>query len=169
MISIDFCRRMAAYNGWMNDKLYAAAAQLDDEARKRDRGAFFGSIHGTLDHLLYGDEAWMRRFTGRSLDGLSIPEALFDDFALMHQQRTALDRRIVDWVEGLTPEWLASDFRYYSLAYRGTFVRPAWLLVAHMFNHGTHHRGQVTTLLMQAGIDPGVTDLPAMPDLPPPV
>ena len=155
---------MAAYNRWMNEKLYACAAQLSDAQRKEDRGAFFKSVHGTLNHLLYGDLAWLYRFTGRSLEGLDPGAGLYDDFERLQQRRLELDAELSDWAAGLTPQWLDADFTYYSQAYAAHFTRPAWLLVVHLFNHETHHRGQITTLLSQLGIDVGATDLPVMPD-----
>lgn len=155
----DHYQLMARYNQWMNGKLYACAEPLGDAARRRDLGAFFGSVHGTLDHLLYGDSAWMGRFTGAS----SLPvlgETMHADFDAMRAARQALDERIVAWSASLTDAWLARDFTYNSSVDNRTRTLPAWTLVTHMFNHQTHHRGQVTTLLKQLGADPGVTDLP---------
>ncbi|MGH8444244.1 MAG: DinB family protein, partial [Solimonas sp.] len=153
MISVDYCRLFSAYNGWMNERLYAAAASLSDAERKADRGAYFKSIHSTFNHLLYGDTAWLYRFTARSLDGLRPDASRYDDFAALRGRRAELDAELRIWAETVTPEWLAADFNYYSQVYRTSYVRPAWTLVAHLFNHQTHHRGQITTLLSQAGID----------------
>jgi uncharacterized damage-inducible protein DinB len=156
---------MARYNQWMNRKLYAACAQLSDAQRKEDRGAFFGSIHATLNHLLYGDTAWMRRFSGRPLDGLHARMEFHPDLEALRAMRELFDKEIIAWAEGLTPDWLAADFSYTSIADGITRTRPAWLLVTHLFNHQTHHRGQIATLLSQFGVDVGVTDLPAMQSL----
>ena len=156
---------MARYNRWMNQRLYAAAAQLSDAQRREDRGAFFKSLHGTLAHLIWGDRVWLARFTGQSIEGMSPKAGLEDSFDALRARREALDAELLAWVDGLRPEWLAADFRYFSLALQAHFTRPAWTLVTHLFNHQTHHRGQVTTLLMQFGIDPGITDLPAEPEL----
>jgi uncharacterized damage-inducible protein DinB len=165
MLSPDYCRLFTAYNAWMNDRLYAAAATLGDAERKADRGAYFKSIHNTFNHLLYGDTAWLYRFTGRPLDGLAPGATLHEDYAALRVRRAELDAELKDWVETVTPEWLAADFSYYSQISRTSHVRPAWTLVAHLFNHQTHHRGQITTLLSQAGVDPGITDLPMVPEL----
>ena len=81
----------------------------------------------------------------------------------MRARRVALDRELIDWVEAITPDWLAADLTYYSRASNASFTRPAWTLVVHLFNHQTPHRGQATILLTQAGVDIGVTDLPALP------
>lgn len=153
-------RLMALYNRWMNDKLYACCAELGDDDRRRDRGAFFRSIHGTLDHLMYADLAFLARFGGRPEDVPELGRELFADFAAMRRARLRLDADILAWVETLSPAWLAAPFTYTSKVDGVTRSLPAWVLVAHMFNHQTHHRGQVTALLKQAGVDPGITDIP---------
>lgn len=165
MITPAYGRLMATYNRWMNEKLYAAAATLDEVRRQSDRGAFFKSLHGTLEHLIWADTAWLYRFTGRSIEGLAPGSGLYDDFAALRARRRELDAEIETWAAGLDEDWLRRDFSYHSLAYARSYTRPAWVLVTHFFNHQTHHRGQATTLLMQFGIDPGVTDLPVLPEL----
>lgn len=156
---------MAHYNQWMNQQLYAHCADLADIDRKVDRGVFFKSIHGTLNHLLYGDRAWMGRFTQQPYYAPNVGQDLYDDFAELRQARENMDQQILDWAAYLTPQWLNQPYEYVSNLYQQTRILPNWLLVTHMFNHQTHHRGQLTTLLSQLGIDPGVTDLPWMPDL----
>lgn len=165
MISPAYARTMAAYNRWMNDRLYQTCAGIPDAERKRDRGAFFRSVHGTLNHLLYGDRAWMSRFLGRDLGWNGPADELYAEFEPLRQARADLDRTIEAWAATLAPEWLAADFSYTSRIDGKTRTFPASTLVAHMFNHQTHHRGQLTTLLSQQGIDPGVTDLPWLPGL----
>lgn len=155
---------MARYNQWMNQKLYALCSELSDEARKADRGAFFKSIHGTLTHLLYGDRTWMERFTQTSYPSLELGQGLDQDFTALHQARIAMDYTILQWATTLTPDWLNQPFEYTSNIDKQTRCFPTWLLVTHMFNHQTHHRGQITTLLSQLGLDPGITDLPWLPD-----
>lgn len=161
---------MAAYNRWMNERVYAACAPIPDAERKRDRGAFFKSIHGTLNHLLFGDRAWLGRFLGADRNDPSgrfyaprTDAILFEDFDALRAERAWLDEEIARWAAGLTETWLAADFTWTSGIDGKTRTFPAWLLVTHMFNHQTHHRGQLTTLLSQLGIDPGATDLPWMP------
>lgn len=165
MITPDYARLMAAYNGWMNLRLYAACASIADDERKRDRGAFFKSIHGTLNHLLYGDRSWMSRFLGRDLGWKGPADELYADFGELRRAREELDRVIVQCAAGITPAWLSEDFTYTSKIDGRRRTLKAWVLVSHMFNHQTHHRGQLTTLLSQPGIDPGVTDLPWLPAL----
>ena len=155
---------MAAYNRWMNQKLYAICAEIPDEERKANRGAFFQSIHGTLNHLLYGDIAWMGRFTEQPIPS-SISQELYADFATLRQVREATDAQIEAWAAELSSEWLNQPFSYTSNVDGETRCLPTWVLVSHMFNHQTHHRGQLTTLLSQLGYDPGITDLPWLPAL----
>jgi uncharacterized damage-inducible protein DinB len=154
---------MARYNRWMNRKLYAICANIADADRKKDLGAFFKSIHGTLNHLLYGDRAWMGRFTGQPFVTV-IGQELYADFAELRRERENTDAAILTWSENLDPQWLAADFTYTSSVDGKTRVLPAWMLVTHLFNHQTHHRGQVTTLIKQLGHDPGETDIPWMPE-----
>ena len=163
MISPVHAQTMAAYNRWMNERLYELCAGIPESERKRDRGAFFRSVHGTLNHLLYGDRAWMSRFTGRDLGWRGPADELYADFAELRAARVRLDRLIEDWAARLDAQWLAAGFTYTSRIDGGTRTLPAWLLATHLFNHQTHHRGQLTTLLAQLGIDPGVTDLPWLP------
>lgn len=160
---------MARYNRWMNEKIYAAGERLSDEDRKADRGAFFKSIHSTLNHLLWADQTWLGRFTqGTSLEKIypkaSVGVDLYSDWEELKAARMAMDKDIEAWAASVKPAWLQNDFTWHSGITKSTRTKPAWILATHLFNHQAHHRGQVTTLLMQRGIDPGVTDLPMMPD-----
>lgn len=162
MIDNAYCSTMAEYNQWMNERLFSTCASLSDHQRKEDRSAFFGSVHRTLNHILYGDLAFMSRFTGTPD---SVPELgvdLHDDFQELRQVRSALDTRICDWAQSLTAEWLGEDLTYKSMVDGVTRTVPRWILVTHMFNHETHHRGQITTLLSQMNVDMGTTDIPFM-------
>jgi len=165
MIDANYCQTLARYNQWMNQRLYTCCAELSDVERKRDRGAFFQSIHGTLCHLVYGDRAWMGRFTEQPFYAPQAGQALYADFAELRRARELVDQQILLWSANLTADWLAASYEYVSHLYQQTRILPNWLLVTHMFNHQTHHRGQLTTLLTQQGLDPGITDLPWMPQL----
>ena len=155
----------ARYNRWMNDKLYTLAATLSDEARKRDCGAFFKSIHGTLNHLLVADRIWLARFKGISApDGFlapggirSLDQELYANFADLRRERALTDSELSTWVAELSSDRLATSLVFVRHGQR--LEAPLWSVVAHVFNHQTHHRGQITTLLTQQGCDPGVTDL----------
>ena len=174
MTSVDQYQALARYNAWMNEKLYATAGALSDAERRRNVGAFFRSIHGTLNHLLLTDRAWLWRFTGdarvaQSCDaaGKPIPmtgrldQELYADFDELRRERARTDADITAFADALAPERLAEEIAYRTTA--GVEQRHVlWWAVTHFFNHQTHHRGQVTTMLMQAGHDPGVTDLIAL-------
>lgn len=160
---------MAKYNQWMNDKFIAALEGQSDEALSKDRGAFFGSILGTLNHIITADLAWLWRMKTAlepvelaSLGDFPMPSLqepnMFDNFVDYTMARQKLDRIIVNFIDNLEEEVLAAPFNY---------VRPngekyrkiLGLVLCHFFNHQTHHRGQGTTLLSQIGIDIGPTDL----------
>ena len=167
MIAPGYARTMAAYNRWQNESIYGGADRLTDAQRKEPRGAFFGSIHGTLNHLLWGDRAWMARFdksipppTGRRPAKSTTQHADWDE---LKEARAAFDEVIIDWASKLDPSWLEGDLTYYSTAAGREITRPVGYLVTHFFNHQTHHRGQVHCLLTQLGVKPGDTDLPFMP------
>jgi uncharacterized damage-inducible protein DinB len=163
MIAPSYCQVMARYNRWMNERLYALLANIDDGERRRDRGAFFGSMHGTLNHLLWGDRMWLGRFIE---DPCTVPAFGVDmvaDFGELAREREITDRKILDWAGNVTPAWLAGALVYTSRVDGRTREMPRSVATMHFFNHGTHHRGQLTTLMKQAGCDPGITDLPWLP------
>jgi uncharacterized damage-inducible protein DinB len=163
MITPDYVRTMASYNRWQNRNLYGAADSLSEEARKLERGAFFGSIHGTLNHLLFGDQMWMSRFAGTAKPkAAGIPQSpgMYESWDDLKRERAAFDEVIIGWAEKLDAAWLAGDLTWFSGASKREVTKPKALLVAHMFNHQTHHRGQVHCMLTQAGVRPGDTDLP---------
>lgn len=158
---LDQCRALARYNRWMNDKIYAVAAELSDEERKRDLGAFFRSVHGTLNHLLLADRVWLGRFGAMPpLQIGSLADELFADFSELRRERATTDAIVGVFVDDLTAEKLTETLSYKRGA--GVAEHPLWFAVLHMFNHQTHHRGQITTLLSQLGRDPGMTDLIAL-------
>jgi len=163
----EYARILAAYNRWMNDKIYAASAKLSDEERKRDVGAFFESIHGTLNHLLLGDRLWLGRFIGVPFVVKALNQELYTDFDELRAERTKTDEDIIAWANSLSDAEFDGQMSYMSTVNPQLRTYPFWVAVTQLFNHQTHHRGQVTTLLMQQGIDPGVTDLIWLPDLRP--
>jgi len=161
MITPAYCRTMAAYNTEMNRRFYAAAATLDDAARRRPCGAFFGSLHGTLCHLVWGDTMWMSRFDGGTPPPVKLPESprMIEDFATLRTTREALDARIESWAAGIEQPALDGDLTWFSGAAGREVRRAMSLLVMHFFNHQTHHRGQAHALLTAAGASTGDTDL----------
>jgi uncharacterized damage-inducible protein DinB len=165
MITHEYCDLMARYNQWINARLYAVCAGFPDAERRRDRGAFFGSMHPTLNHLLWGDRMWLGRLVDIPCTAPAFGADMFDDFDQLGQERQATDRALLEWAVGVTPEMLASTIEYRSMVDGKTRRLPAAVAAVHLFNHGTHHRGQLTTLIKQAGRDPGATDLPWLPGL----
>lgn len=161
MLSLEGCRTLARYNAWQNASLYAAAGTLDEAARRAPRGAFFGSIHATLNHLVWADRMWLSRL-GRGAapgGGIAGSVALYPEWEALCAARRALDAEILDWAEALSEGDLAGDLSWYSGATGQDMARPRALCVLHMFNHQTHHRGQVHAMLTAAGEMPGPTDL----------
>lgn len=163
MIAPEYCQVMARYGRWMNERLFARLAALDDAERKRDRGAFFGSMHETLNHLLWGDRIWLGRFLDTPCAVADYGRGMYDSFDVLAREREATDRDMLQWAANVTPEWLRNTVRYTSRVDGRTREMPGSIAAMHLFNHGTHHRGQLTTLMTQAGIDPGPTDLPWLP------
>lgn len=172
---IEHIALMATYNQWMNRKVYDAAAALTHAQLTLDRQAFFGSILGTLNHLMLGDTVWLKRFAEHPanfaalapLNGVATPGDLkqlaFANLAELSAHRAWLDQLIIDWTHSLHEPHLDQRLRYHNM--RGVAAeKPFFGLLVHFFNHQTHHRGQVTTLLSQAGVDVGVTDLLALID-----
>jgi len=166
MIDNAYARLMARYNRWQNENLYGVAARLSDNERRHERGAFFGSIHKTLNHLLWADRMWMSRFSDlpRPPGGISESVALYPEWAALTHERTAMDTTIIDWADTVDEAWLASDLIWYSGAAKREISKPRWTLVVHFFNHQTHHRGQVHAMLTTAGGRPDDTDLILMPE-----
>ena len=159
-----FVRTMAASNAEMNRRIFAAADKLSDDERRRERGAFFGSIHATLDHLLWGDQIWMSRFaaTPRPEGGIKGSVSRYPVWEDLKRERAVFDRVILEWAASLDPNWFEGDLTYFSGTAEREIKAAKWLLLTHMFNHQTHHRGQVHCMLTQSGAKPGDTDLPFM-------
>jgi uncharacterized damage-inducible protein DinB len=164
MIDRAFVQRMARYNRWQNENLYGVADKLSDDERRKERAAWFGSIHKTLNHLLWGDRMWMSRFTDLPKPDVGIPGSvsLHPGWQDLKAERAGFDGKIIGWADTLDGTWLAADQTFFSVATQSEWTRPRWMLVTHMFNHQTHHRGQVHCMLTQAGGKPSDTDLPFM-------
>ncbi|MBS0548785.1 MAG: damage-inducible protein DinB [Proteobacteria bacterium] len=148
----------AAYNRRANETLYAVCAGLSGAEYKRDLGAFFGSIHGTLNHLLVGDTIWMTRFEGGTSPSTGLDAILFEKFDALREARERMDRRIERFFGELPAGFEARDIRYVNNAGIDS-TDPADVLLPHFFNHQTHHRAQVHTMLSQLGHAPPVLDL----------
>jgi len=161
MITPVYIRTMAAYNAEMNRRLYGAAARLSDAERRMPRGAFWVSIHGTLTHILWGDQQWMSRFDDwpRPTTAIKQSSGMIGDFAALTAEREKADGDISHWAAKVDDGWLAEDMVWFSGAAGREMRAPKGLLVTHFFNHQTHHRGQVHAMLTAAGQETGDTDL----------
>jgi len=151
-------RLMARYNAAANLRLYASCAELHEAARKAERGAFFGSIHRTLNHLMIGDSIWLARFAGGEAPSTGLDGEPYEAFSDLREARLRLDERITDFFDRLQPAALSRRIAYINNEGR-SFDDPLDLLLPHFFNHQTHHRAQVHTMLSQAGTPPPVLDL----------
>lgn len=164
MITIDYCKHFARYNRWQNQSIFAAAATLPDGTRKRNMGAFFRSIHGTLNHLVVGDQLWLDRLEGLPTSITSLDQELHDDFESLARKREHTDNRLDRFITSRTEASLNSTLTFRRLSGDKTeLTLPMPIVMMQFFNHQTHHRGQVTTLLMQCGVNVGVTDVPMLP------
>jgi uncharacterized damage-inducible protein DinB len=149
----------ARYNGWANRRLYDAAAELSDAEYRADRGAFFKSMHGTLNHLLTADQVWMHRFSGQGPSPERLDMTQHEQLADLRRAREAEDRRIVDYVDRLTESELAGTIRYRRVSTPEEFEQALSPALAHFFNHQTHHRGQAHSILCSFGRRGLVLDL----------
>ena len=164
MITVEYCKYFSRYNRWQNQSIFSAAAKLPDGTRKRNMGAYFKSIHATLNHLLVGDQLWLDRIDGVPTTILSLDQELYNDFDELAAQRERADSRLDRCVATLDEAMLAGTLTFRRMSGdKGELTLPLALVMMQLFNHQTHHRGQVTTLLMQCGLDVGVTDLPMLP------
>lgn len=168
VITPRYVEAMARYNAWQNVNLYDAASELTDTQRREDRGAFFRSIHATLNHILWADQMWLMRFGGAEPPAAkTIAEGIaqFEDWQELKARRTTFDAVIQNWAAKVTPADLDGNLEWYSASVGRNMSTPRVLTVMHLFNHQTHHRGQVHAMLTGFGIKPGVTDLPFGPPL----
>ncbi|MBY6152635.1 DinB family protein [Vannielia litorea] len=165
MIGVEWVRMMARYNAWQNEQLMVAVRRIPAAELTADRGAFFGSILGTLNHIVWGDLLWMSRFDRGPGPECSQKEsaACFPTAGAWEAARFQLDGRIKIWAAGLKEVALVGDLSWYSKDYDAHYRKPMGVCVTQLFNHQTHHRGQVHAMLTSIGVDPGVTDVPFLP------
>ena len=160
MISAKYAQAFARYNRWQNTSLITAADQLTEVQRQQNAGAFFGSILGTLSHILWGDSAWMNRLTQTPFTPTPIDESgrLWRDWSTYKLARVAMDERIIEWAHSVDDSFFKNDLTYVNA--KGIQVtKPLDLIVMHIFNHQTHHRGQAHCLLTQFGAKTADTDI----------
>jgi uncharacterized damage-inducible protein DinB len=150
---------MAAYNAWANRRLYDSCANLTGEERRAGLGAFFGSLHGTLNHMLVADRIWMARFEGEEPPGDALDAEIYDKFVALRSAREAEDSRISAHVAGLTDAALAETISFRRVSRPEEVRQPRWSALAHFFNHQTHHRGQCHAMLTRIAIEAPSFDL----------
>lgn len=166
LITPDWVRLMARYSAWQNGAQLRLVGTLPEEELTRDRRAFWGSILGTLNHLLWADRIWLHRLAGLPRPETALPDSarFLPDAAAWADGRARADADLTAWAEDLSPSDLDGDLSWNSPAAGRMLSKPRSVLVTHLFNHGTHHRGQVHAMLTAAGARPEATDLPFMPD-----
>ena len=165
LISHEYLRVLSRYNRWQNDVLYRAADSLDDAARRQDRGAFWGSIHGTWSHLYWADRIWLSRIELVERPDVPLGESarFIADWAELGDKRRQLDDLLVDWCDRYPSGPVNGTLTWYSGAAKREVTAPLSVLLPHLFNHHTHHRGQVHAMLTVAGATTEDTDLFLMP------
>ena len=159
MPSLDYFRTLARYNQWANRTLYAVVGKLSEAEYMKPRQAFFGTIHGTLNHNLVGDRIWVGRITGRDSGIKSLDQILYGDLPGLRVARAAEDAQIINVVDAMDEPTLNTTLRYRTLIGDQQAATPMRFVLAHLFNHGTHHRGQVHGLLSQTSVPPPPLDL----------
>lgn len=166
LITPEYCTAMARYNAWQNKGLRTIVEGLSRSESELERGAFFGSIRGTLNHLLWGDQIWLSRFAGRPAPQGGIPNSpnLTPTIAVWGAEQFRTDGQITQWADSLRAIDLIGDLTWYSGAAGREVTKPLQPLIIHFFNHQTHHRGQIHAMLTAAGQSPGDTDLFLMPE-----
>ena len=155
----DHLCRMARYNRWANTELYDACAALDEATYRAEGRMFFGSIHGTLNHILVGDRLWLARILGDPPSNLKLDDRPFPDLTSLREARIDEDRKMIDLTESYAEGDLDAEVGYRMLTRPGDVVTPLHLCWLHLFNHQTHHRGQIHDQLMQTPVAPPPLDL----------
>lgn len=163
-----YAQLMARYNSWQNKSLVASADRIGETARRAERGAFFGSIQKTFSHLLWGDQIWLSRLgdaPAPQAQSIAASVAMVEDWDDFRRARAACDAAIETWADALDEEAMSGALSWRSASLGRDVGRPRDLLILHLFNHQTHHRGQLHAMLTAAGARPEPTDLFAMPGL----
>lgn len=164
MIQPGYLQRMARHNRWQNDSMYGAANGLSEAERRRDRGSFFKSIQATLSHILWADQIWMSRISDWTAPGTGISGSttLYEDWQDLRTRRAAADQRFITWADQITQAEIDGDLVYHDTS-GAEQRRDRAMCLMQVFNHQTHHRGQVHAMLTAAGARPDDTDLQVMP------
>jgi len=156
---VEHLRRMARYNRWANERLYAACRDLPEAEYRKPRQAFFGSLHGTLNHILVGDRLWLARIEGAPPPALRLDDQPCASLDELDVARSAEDARMIGLVDGYREDEIGRTVRYRTVTRPGEFSTPLHLCWLHLFNHQTHHRGQAHDQLSQTTVPPPPLDL----------
>ncbi|MDI7861073.1 DinB family protein [Rhizobiaceae bacterium n13] len=156
---IDHFRMFAAYNRWANTIIYQSVAELTEAEYRQDMGAFFGSIHRTLNHVLVADRIWMKRFTGAGDVPGRLDHVVFDELTVLTRARQTEDVRIIDWIATLDDDDLSGKLTYVPISNPVEVTQRLSPALAHFFNHQTHHRGQVHAMITTLGRPSPILDL----------
>jgi uncharacterized damage-inducible protein DinB len=157
-VSDAYFSMLASYNAWANQRLYDAVGALSEGEYMKARPSFFGSIHATLNHILVGDRVWRSRLEGRGTPSLTLDQILYDNLADLRAARFEDDEHLIRVVAGIEADRLDGALEYRTM--KGEPQRiPMRIVLGHLFNHQTHHRGQVHGLLSQTEVAPPPLDL----------
>ena len=159
MTAITNFQLLSNFNTWANAKIFSSCKKLDDTEYKKDRGAFFSSIHGTLNHLLVVDKAYISRIKGKDHGLKSLDQILYEKLFQLEEARIKEDKRLLDLVNNLSEESIYKEITYKGFE-TGNQTYTINLILITLFNHQTHHRGQIHNMLSQAGIKPPQIDIP---------
>lgn len=165
MISQSYLRVMSRYNRWQNQALFKAAGYLSDDERTRDRGAFWGSVHGTLSHIYWADRIWLSRFDITEPPSVSLADSAryVQDFSQLMTERDELDQKVIHWSDEWQVGPIKGELEWFSGSIQRNAKAPLSVVLVHFFNHQTHHRGQAHALITAAGGATEDTDLFLMP------
>ncbi|HZP18325.1 MAG TPA: DinB family protein [Terriglobales bacterium] len=150
-------RQLYDYNAWANRRSLAAAEKLSDEQFTKPLGSSFSSVRDTLAHIYGAEWIWLERFQGRSPSGLPDVKQ-FADIATLRASWLQHEEKLLGFIRGLSQSDLDGILEYKTLKF-GAYRNPLWQSLLHLVNHGSYHRGQVTTLIRQLGGEPLFTDL----------
>ena len=159
MTTISNFQLLANFNKWANTNIFSSCKELDDIKYKKDRKAFFSSIHGTLNHLLVVDRAFIAHIKGKNHGLKSLDQILYENLFQLEEARIKEDKCLVDLVNNLSEESIHKEITYNGFE-TGKTTHTINIILISMFNHQTHHRGQIHNMLSQAGIKPPQIDIP---------
>lgn len=169
MITPEYCAMMARYNAWQNAELLTSLEAMTETDLRLDRGAFFGSIFRTVNHLLWGDTLWISRFD----DGVGPAETdltktdttdMTQSLGQWSTERSRTDARFIAWADKLTEADISGDLTWFSGSIQADISKSRAMCIVQMFNHQTHHRGQVHAMLGAANAPMYTTDVPFLPE-----